>query len=100
MGKRFTAVPSLAIGAEKGDVLQDGKIGKFARGQVIPQNTCQHFWRDSLCWGNGGEVMEMDVREGLFNTAKAMGVSEMEVQSLFDCGCSCCEIEALLNTYS
>ncbi|MGN1009126.1 MAG: hypothetical protein ACI4PV_09275, partial [Butyricicoccus sp.] len=68
------------------------------RGSFIPKNTYRHFWRQSSYWLDSCLMDEPEITEhdGLLDAAKAMGVSEDEVQMLLDYGCEPEEIEELL----
>ncbi|MEE0154559.1 MAG: class II glutamine amidotransferase [Agathobaculum butyriciproducens] len=86
------------IGAEEGEILRIDRKGEVSRGSFIPQHTYRHFWRQYPYWPDSCLMDEPEITEqdGLLDAAKAMGVSEDEVQMLIDYGCELEEIEELL----
>ena len=72
------------IGAEEGEILRIDRKGEVTRGSFIQKNTYRHFWRQSSYWPVSCLMDEPEITEqdGLLDAAKAMGVSEDEVQML------------------
>ena len=86
------------IEAEEGEILRIDRKGEVSRGSFIPKNTYRHFWRQYPYWPDSCLMDEPEITEqdDLLDAAKAMGVSEDEVQILLDYGCEPEEIEELL----
>lgn len=80
---------------EEGEILRIDKFGNQTSGSFIPRTSCAHWWRYSPYYGyTYGE--DDTLHDELLSAAKAMGVSEAEVQALLDYGCDPDEIEELL----
>ena len=82
---------------EEGEILKIDKFGNQTSGSFIPRTSCAHWWRYSPYYGYPWDVdVDNSLQDELLATAKAMGVSEDEVQALLDYGCDPDEIEELL----
>ena len=82
---------------EEGEILKIDKFGNQTSGSFIPRTSCAHWWRHSPYYGYPWDAVEDDsLHDKLLAAAKAMGVSEDEVQALLDYGCDPDEIEELL----
>ncbi len=71
------------------------KFGNQTAGSFIPRTSCVHWWRYSPYYGYPWDEDD-SLHDELLAAAKAMGVSEDEVQALLDYGCDPDEIEELL----
>lgn len=71
------------------------KHGCQTTDSFMPRTTYPHWWRYSPCYGYPWDE-EGSLHDELVAAAKAMGVSETEVQALLDYGCDPDEIEELL----
>ena len=80
---------------EEGEILKIDKHGCQTTDSYMPRTTYPHWWRYSPCYGYPWDE-EGSLHDGLITAAKAMGVSEAEVQALLDYGCDSDEIEELL----
>ena len=80
---------------EEGEILKIDKHGCQTTGSFMPRTTYPHWWRYSPCYGYPWDE-DGRVHDELITAAKAMGVSEVEVQALLDYGCDPDEIEELL----
>ncbi len=80
---------------EEGEILRIDKFGNQTAGSFIPRTSCAHWWRHSPYYGYPWDVDD-SLHDELLAAAKAMGVSEDEVQALLDYGCDPDEIEELL----
>lgn len=80
---------------EEGEILKIDKFGNQTAGSFIPRTSCAHWWRHSPYYGYPWDVDD-SLHDELLAAAKAMGVSEAEVQALLDYGCDPDEIEELL----
>lgn len=82
---------------EEGDILKIDKFGSQSSGRFIPRTTYPHWWRSFPYYGCPWDADADDgLHDELLAAAKAMGVSETEVQALLDYGCDPDEIEELL----
>ena len=82
---------------EEGEILKIDKFGNQTSGSFVPRTSYQHWWRYSPYYGYPWDVDGDDgLHDELLAAAKAMGVSEDEVQALLDYGCDPDEIEELL----
>ena len=71
--------------------------GEMTCGSFQPKHSYRHFWRQFPHWSDTfTEDMEITPSDGLLDAAKAMGISEADVETLFDYGCEPEEIEELL----
>ncbi|WP_283674734.1 class II glutamine amidotransferase [Butyricicoccus sp. Marseille-Q5471] len=84
------------IGAEEGEILRIDRKGEVTRGSFIPQNSYRHFWRQYPYGMPLWDEPELTGQDDLLDAAKAIGVSEADVQILLDYGCEPEEIEELL----
>lgn len=80
---------------EEGEILKIDKHGCQTTDSFIPRTTYPHWWRYSPCYGYPWDE-DGRLHDELIAAAKAMGVSEAEVQALLDYGCDPDEIEELL----
>ena len=80
---------------EEGEILKIDKHGCQTTGSFMPRTTYPHWWRYSPCYGYPWDE-DGRLHDELIAAAKAMGVSEAEVQALLDYGCDPDEIEELL----
>ena len=80
---------------EEGEILRIDKHGCQTTDCFIPHTTYPHWWRYSPCYGYPWDE-DGRLHDELVAAAKAMGVSEAEVQALLDYGCDPDEIEELL----
>ncbi|MCI7125492.1 MAG: class II glutamine amidotransferase [Agathobaculum sp.] len=80
---------------EEGEILRIDKHGCQTTDCFIPHMTYPHWWRYSPCYGYPWDE-DGRLHDELVAAAKAMGVSEAEVQALLDYGCDPDEIEELL----
>lgn len=80
---------------EEGEILRIDKFGNQTSGSFMPRTTYPHWWRYSPCYGYPWDEDD-GLHDELLAAAKAMGVSEAEVQALLDYGCDPDEIEELL----
>ena len=83
---------------EEGEILKIDRVGRITTGSFTPQTSYLHWWRYRPYYGSF-HLDDTDDRTlfcDLFDAAKAMGVSEDEVQALLDYGCDPDEIEELL----
>lgn len=80
---------------EEGEILRIDKHGCQTTDSFMPRTTYLHWWRHSPCYGYPWDE-DGRVHDELITAAKAMGVSEVEVQALLDYGCDPDEIEELL----
>lgn len=82
---------------EEGEILKIDKFGSQISGSFIPRTSYAHWWRGTPYYGYPWDVDGDDgLHDELLAAAKAMGVSEDEVQALLDYGCDPDEIEELL----
>lgn len=80
---------------EEGEILKIDKHGCQTTDSFMPRTSYAHWWRYSPYYGyTYGE--DDTLHDELIAAAKAMGVSEAEVQALLDYGCDPDEIEELL----
>lgn len=80
---------------EEGEILRIDKFDNQTSGSFIPRTSYTHWWRYSPYYGY--TYSEDDtLHDELLAAAKAIGVSEDEVQALLDYGCDPDEIEELL----
>ena len=72
----------------EGDIVKIDKHGDFTCGNFIPKHSYRHYWRQ---FPRGAydfmDDMEITLHDDLLDAAKAMGVSEEDVETLFDYGC-------------
>ena len=80
---------------EEGEILRIDKHGCQTTDSFMPRTTYPHWWRHSPYYGYPWDE-EGRLHDELIAAAKAMGVSETEVQALLDYGCDPDEIEELL----
>lgn len=80
---------------EEGEILKIEKFGSQTCGSFLPRTTYPHWLRYSPCYGYPWDE-DGRLHDELIAAAKAMGVSEAEVQALLDYGCDPDEIEELL----
>lgn len=80
---------------EEGEILKIDKHGCQTTGSFMPRTTYPHWWRYSPCYGYPWDE-DGRLHDELIAAAKAMGVSEAEVQAFLDYGCDPDEIEELL----
>ena len=80
---------------EEGEILRIDKHGCQTTDSYMPRTTYPHWWRYSPCYGYPWDE-DGRLHDELIAAAKAMGVSEAEVQALLDYGCDPDEIEELL----
>ena len=80
---------------EEGEILRIDKHGCQTTDSFMPHTTYPHWWRYSPCYGYPWDE-DGRLHDELIAAAKAMGVSEAEVQALLDYGCDPDEIEELL----
>ncbi|HIY13227.1 MAG TPA: class II glutamine amidotransferase [Candidatus Agathobaculum merdipullorum] len=80
---------------EEGEILRIDKHGCQTTDSFMPCTTYPHWWRHSPYYGYPWDE-EGRLHDELIAAAKAMGVSETEVQALLDYGCDPDEIEELL----
>ena len=80
---------------EEGEILRIDKHGCQTTDSFMPRTTYPHWWRHSPYYGYPWDE-EGRLHDELIAAAKAMGVSEAEVQALLDYGCDPDEIEELL----
>ena len=80
---------------EEGEILRINKHGNQTSGSFIPRTSYAHWWRHSPYYGYPWDEDD-GLHDELLAAAKAMGVSEAEVQALLDYGCDPDEIEELL----
>lgn len=80
---------------KEGDILRIDHTGHITASSFIPYHTYRHWWRHAPYYGSFS-LEEDAMASDLINTAKSMGVSPNEVQTLLDYGCSAAEIEELL----
>ncbi|WP_283673750.1 class II glutamine amidotransferase [Butyricicoccus sp. Marseille-Q5471] len=88
--------PNEIIEPEEGEILRIDRDGHITRGSFIPHHTFSHWWRNTPYYSSyllEDTSLETDY---LIDAAKAMGISEDEVQALLDYGCTTDEIEELL----
>lgn len=82
---------------EEGEILRIDKFGNQTSGGFIPRTSYAHWWRGAPYYSYPWDMDEGDgLHDELLSAAKAMGVSEAEVQALLDYGCDPDEIEELL----
>ena len=80
---------------EEGEILRIDKHGCQTTDSFMPRTTYPHWWRHSPYYGYPWDE-DSRLHDELVAAAKAMGVSETEVQALLDYGCDPDEIEELL----
>lgn len=80
---------------EEGEILRIDKFGNQTGGSFLPRTSYAHWWRGSPYYGYPWDEDD-GLHDELLAAAKAMGVSEDEVQALLDYGCDPDEIEELL----
>ena len=80
---------------EEGEILRIDKHGCQTTDSFMPRTTYPHWWRYSPYYGYPWDA-DGRLHDALIAAAKAMGVSEAEVQALLDYGCDPDEIEELL----
>jgi len=84
----------------EGDILHIDKNGKIEQGAFIPTQTFRHPWRQFSCWRQlyweDENQTEIGIHDDLLNVAKAMGVSDHDIEILLDYGCKPDEIAELL----
>ena len=80
---------------EEGEILRIDKHGCQTTDSFMPRTTYPHWWRYSPYYGYPWDE-DSRLHDELIAAAKAMGVSEVEVQALLDYGCDLDEIEELL----
>ena len=80
---------------EEGEILRIDKHGCQTTDSFMPRTTYPHWWRHSPYYGYPWDE-DGRLHDELVAAAKAMGVSEAEVQALLDYGCDPDEIEELL----
>ena len=80
---------------EEGEILKIDKQGCQTTDSFMPRTTYPHWWRHSPYYGYPWDEDD-SLHDELLAAAKAMGVSEEEVQALLDYGCDPDEIEELL----
>lgn len=80
---------------EEGEILKIDKHGCQTTDSFMPRTTYPHWWRYSPCYGYPWDE-DGRLHDELIAAAKAMGVSEAEVQALLDYGCDPDKIEELL----
>lgn len=80
---------------EEGEILKIDKHGCQTTDSFMPRTAYPHWWRHSPCYGYPWDE-DGRLHDELVAAAKAMGVSEAEVQALLDYGCDPDEIEELL----
>ena len=80
---------------EEGEILRIDKHGCQTTDSYMPRTTYPHWWRHSPYYGYPWDE-DSRLHDELVAAAKAMGVSETEVQALLDYGCDPDEIEELL----
>ena len=79
----------------EGEILKIDRKGRMTTGSFIPTTSYRHYWRQypyMSIW----EEPEITPQDDLLDAAKAMGVSEADVQILLDYGCEPDEIEEML----
>ena len=82
---------------EEGEILRIDKHGCQTTDSFMPRTTYPHWWRGAPYYSYPWDMDEGDgLHDELLSAAKAMGVSEAEVQALLDYGCDPDEIEELL----
>ena len=100
------AVHKLRLGApasirkpEEGEILKIDRVGRITTGSFTPQTSYAHWWRYRPYYGSFhlDDTDDRTLFRDLFDAAKAMGVSEDEVQALLENGCDPGEIEELLD---
>lgn len=80
---------------KEGEILRIDKHGCQTTDSFMPRTSCAHWWRYSPYYGYTWDEDD-SLHDELIAAAKAMGVSEAEVQALLDYGCDPDEIEELL----
>ena len=88
--------PNEILEPEEGDILKIDSDGHITPSSFIPHHTFSHWWRNAPYYSSyllEDTSLETDY---LIDAAKAMGISEDEVQALLDYGCTTDEIEELL----
>ena len=80
---------------QEGEILKIDKHGYQTTDSFMPRTTYPHWWRHSPYYGYPWDE-DSRLHDELIAAAKAMGISEAEVQALLDYGCDPDEIEELL----
>ncbi|WP_283674316.1 class II glutamine amidotransferase [Butyricicoccus sp. Marseille-Q5471] len=88
--------PNEIIEPEEGEILKIDRNGHITCSSFIPHHTFSHWWRNAPYYGSYLLENTSFETDYLIDAAKAMGISEDEVQALLDYGCTTDEIEELL----
>ncbi len=97
------AVLRLRLGApdtiyepEEGDILKIDNKGRVTSGNFTPQTRFPRLWRGRPYYSQYELYDDPAERNYLIEVGKTMGISPDDIQTLFDYGCTFCEIEELL----